>query len=335
MPGVVLWGHMRRRAFITLLSSTACAWPLAVRAQQPAMPVIGVLGSASATADKERLKLIGQGLAESGFTEGNVAMDYRWAEGQLDRLPALAAELVDRRPNVIIATGGLQTPRAAILATSTIPIVFSTDGDPVKQGLVASLNRPGGNATGITVFSASLTAKRLELFRGVVPSAQVFAILVNPTAGQAAEQIADAQASARLLGLEMRVVNARSDAEFEPALAALADVRNAALVVAADPLFLARRDALVSAANHYRIPATYGRRDFVAAGGLMSYGANLAEPYRQMGVYAGRILKGEKPADLPVLQPTKFELIINLKTAKALDLIIPPGVLAIADEVIE
>ena len=175
MPGVVLWGHMRRRAFITLLSSTACAWPLAVRAQQPAMPVIGVLGSASATADKERLKLIGQGLAESGFTEGNVAMDYRWAEGQLERLPALAAELVDRRPNVIIATGGLQTPRAAILATSTIPIVFCTDGDPVKQGLVASLNRPGGNATGITVFSASLTAKRLELFRGVVPSAQVFA----------------------------------------------------------------------------------------------------------------------------------------------------------------
>ena len=301
-----------RRQFIAGLSGTALAWPLAARAQQPAMPVIGVLGSASATADKERLKLIGQGLAESGFTEGrNVAMDYQWAEGQLDRLPALAAELVGRRPNVIIATGGLQTPRAAMAATSTIPIVFSTDGDPVKQGLVASLNRPGGNATGITVFSASLTAKRLELFRGVVPAAEVFAILVNPTAGQAAEQISDAQASARVLGLEMRVVNARSDAEFEPALAALAEVRNAALVVAADPLFLARRDALVSAANQHQIPATYGRRDFVVAGGLMSYGANLAEPYRLMGVYAGRILKGEKPADLPVQEPTKFELVLQ------------------------
>jgi putative ABC transport system substrate-binding protein len=325
-----------RRQFVSQLGGGMIAWPLAARAQQPAMPVIGVLGSASATADKERLKLIGQGLAESGFTEGrNVAMDYQWAEGQLDRLPALAAELVGRRPNVIIATGGLQTPRAAMAATSTIPIVFSTDGDPVKQGLVASLNRPGGNATGITVFSASLTAKRLELFRGVVPAAEVLAILVNPTAGQAAEQISDAQASARVLGLEMRVVNARSDAEFEPALAALAEVRNAALVVAADPLFLARRDALVSAANQHQIPATYGRRDFVVAGGLMSYGANLAEPYRLMGLYAGRILKGEKPADLPVQEPTKFELVLNLKTAKMLGLTVPPSLLAIADEVIE
>ena len=245
-----------KRQFISALgSATLLPWPLAARAQQSAMPVIGVLGSASATADKERLKLIGQGLAENGFVEGrNVAMDYQWAEGQLDRLPALAAVLVAHRPNVIIATGGLETPRAAMSATSTIPIVFSTDGDPVKQGLVASLNRPGGNATGITVFSVLLTAKRLELFRGVVPAATVFAILVNPTAGQAAEQIADAQVSARVLGLEMRVVNARSDAEFEPALAALAGVRNAALVVAADPLFLARRDALVRVANHIGFP---------------------------------------------------------------------------------
>jgi putative ABC transport system substrate-binding protein len=325
-----------RRKFVSTLGGGMIAWPLAARAQQSAVPVIGVLGSASATADKERLKLIGQGLAESGFTEGrNVAMDYQWAEGQLDRLPALAAELVGRRPNVIIATGGLQTPRAAMSATSTIPIVFSTDGDPVKQGLVASLNRPGGNATGITVFSATLTAKRLELFRVAVPGAEVFAILVNPTAGQAAEQIADAQASARVLGLEMRVINARSDAEFVPALAAFAEIRNAALVVAADPLFLARRDALVSAANQHQIPATYGRRDFVVAGGLMSYGANLAEPYRLMGAYAGRILKGEKPADLPVQEPTKFELVLNLKTAKMLGLTVPPSLLAIADEVIE
>ena len=327
---------MKRRDFITLLGGAAVVWPLAVHAQQPAMPLIGVLGSASATADKERLKLIGQGLAESGYTEGrNVAMDYQWAEGQLDRLPALAAELVAHRPNVIIATGGLQTPRAAMTATSTIPIVFSTDGDPVKQGLVASLNRPGGNATGITVFSASLTAKRLELFREVVPAAKVFAILVNPTAGQAAEQIADAQASARVLGLEMRVVNASSDAEFGPALAALAEVGNAALVVAADPLFLARRDALVRMANQHRIPATYGRRDFVAAGGLISYGANLTEPYRLIGSYAGRILKGEKPTDLPVQEPTKFELVLNLTTAKMLGLTVPNTLLAAADEVIE
>jgi putative ABC transport system substrate-binding protein len=325
-----------RRQFISAMGGAAVGWPLAARAQQPAMPVIGVLGSASATAYEERLMRIGQGLAERGFTEGrNVAMDYRWAEGQVDRLPALAAELVSRRVNVIIATGGLQAPRAAISATSTIPIVFSTDGDPVKQGLVASLNRPGGNATGITVFSASLTAKRLELFRKLVPVTKVFAILVNPTAAQAAEQIADAQASAGALGLEMRVLNARSDAEFEPALASLAGVSDAALVVAADPLFIARLDALVGAANQHRIPASYGRRDFAAAGGLMSYGANLAEPYRLMGTYTGRILKGEKPADLPVQEPTKFELVINLKTAKALSLTIPPGVLALADEVIE
>ena len=326
---------MRRREFIAALSSII-AWPLAAHAQRSAMPVIGVLGSASASADKERLKLIGEGLADRGFTEGgNVAIEYRWAEGQLDRLPALAAELVALRPRVIIATGGLQTPRAAMSATNTIPIVFSTDGDPVKQGLVASLNRPGGNATGITVFSASLTAKRLELFRELVPTVKAFAILVNPTANQAAEQIADAQASAHVLGLEMHVLNARSDAEFEPALAELAQGGNVALVVAADPLFLARRDALVSTANQHRLPASYGRRDFVTAGGLMSYGANLAESYRLMGIYAGRILTGEKPADLPVQEPTKFELVVNVKTAKMLGLAVPPSLRAIADEVIE
>jgi len=328
--------NIRRREFISALGGAAASRPLVAWAQQPAMPVIGVLGSASASADKERLMLISQGLAESGFAEGrNVAVEYRWADGQLDRLRALAAELVDRRPNVIIATGGLQAARAAISATSTIPIVFSTDGDPVKQGLVASLNRPDGNATGITVFSASLTAKRLELFRKLVPAAKVFAILVNPTAAQAAEQIADAQASASMLGFEMRVLNARSDTEFEPALTALAGVRDTALVVAADPLFIARREALTAAANQHGIPASYGRREFAAAGGLMSYGANLAESYRLMGIYAGRVLKGERPADLPVQQPTKFEFVVNMKTAKALGLDVPPGVLSFADEVIE
>jgi putative ABC transport system substrate-binding protein len=330
---------MRRRDAIGILCGAAAASllrPLAARALNAAMPVIGVLGSASASAYGERLTFIGQGLADSGFTEPrNVAMDYRWAEGQLDRLPALAAELVDRRADVIIATGGLQAPQAAIAATSTIPIVFSTDGDPVKQGLVASLNRPGGNATGITVFSASLTAKRLELFRALVPTAKVFAILVNPASAQAADQIADARASAQVLGFEIRVLNVRSEAEFEPTLAALAETGDAALVVTADPLFIARRNALVEAANQHRIPATYGRREFVAGGGLMSYGANLTDPYRLMGVYAGRILKGEQPSNLPVQQPTKFEFVVNLKTAKALGLIIPQSILQLADEVIE
>jgi putative tryptophan/tyrosine transport system substrate-binding protein len=326
---------LRRRQFITLLGGAA-AWPLAARAQQPALPVIGVLGSGSAAAYGERLTLIGQALAEAGFAEGRtVAMEYRWAGGQLNLLPELAVDLVSRKVNVIIATGGLQAPRAAMSATSTIPIVFSTDGDPVRQGLVASLNKPGGNATGITVFSASLTAKRLEIFRELLPKAKVFGVLVNPTAAQAPEQIQDAEQSARSLGFEIRVLNARSDAEFEPALTALAGVRDAALLVSADPLFIARRETLVAASNRHAIPAIYGRRDFVAAGGLVSYGANLAEPYRLMGTYVGRILKGEKPADLPVAQPSKFELVINIKTAKALGLAIPDKLLALADGVIE
>jgi putative ABC transport system substrate-binding protein len=326
---------VRRREFITLLGGAAATWPLAAHGQQ-SMPVIGVLGSASATVYSERLILIRQGLAEAGFIEGHtVAMEYRWAEGQLDRLPALTADLVGRKVNVIIATGGLQASRAAISATSTIPIVFSTDGDPVKQGLVASLNRPGGNATGITVFSASLTAKRLDMFRELVPKAKVFGVLVNPTAEQAPEQIQDAENSARSLGLEIRVLSVRSNAEFEPALTALTGMRDAALLVSSDPLFVARRETLVAEANRHAIPAAYGRRDFAAAGGLVSYGANLAEPYRLMGTYVGRILKGEKPTDLPVAQPSKFELIINLKTAKALGLTVPDKLLALADEVIE
>jgi putative ABC transport system substrate-binding protein len=327
--------NMRRREFIALLGSAA-AWPLAARAQQQPMPVIGVLGSASATAYSERLTLIRQALAEAGFTEGRtIAVEYRWAEGQLDRLPLLANDLVGRKVNVIIATGGLQAPRAAMSATNTIPSVFSTDSDPVKQGLVASLNRPGSNVTGITVFSASLTAKRLDIFRELVPKAKVLGVLVNPTATQAREQIQDAEEPARALGFEIRVLNARSDAEFEPALSALGGVRDAALLVSADPLFIARRETLIAAANRHAIPAIYGRRDFAAAGGLASYGANLAEPYRLMGTYVGRILKGEKPSDLPVVQPAKFELVINLKTAKALGLTIPDKLLALADEVIE
>jgi ABC-type uncharacterized transport system substrate-binding protein len=326
---------MRRREFIALFGGAAAAWPLAARAQQ-ATPVIGVLGSGSTAAYTERLTLIRQALAEAGFIEGStVVMEYRWAGGQLDRLPALAADLVRNRVDVIVATGGLQAPRAAMSATSTIPIVFSTDGDPVKQGLVSSLNRPGGNATGITVFSASLTAKRLDTFRQLVPKAKVLGVLVNSAAAQAHEQIRDAEESGRSLGFETRVLNARTDAEFEPALTALAESRDAALLVSADPLFIARRETLIAVVNRHAIPAIYGRRDFVADGGLVSYGANLAEPYRLMGTYVGRILKGEKPADLPVIQPTKFELVINLRTAKAFGLNIPDKLLALADEVIE
>jgi len=327
---------MKRREFVTLLGGAVVAWPLVTRAQQSAMPVVGVLGSASAAVYSERLGLIRQGLTEAGFTEGRtVAMEYRWAEGHLDRLPALASDLVGHGVNVIIATGGLQAPRAAMSATSTIPIVFSTDGDPVKQGLVSTLSRPSGNATGITVFSASLTAKRLGIFRELVPKTKVFGLLVNPAADQAQEQIEDAEETGRSLGLEIRVLNAQSGAEFEPALATLRAVGDAALLVSSDPLFVARREMLTTAVNQHGIPALYGRRDFAAVGGLASYGANLAESYRSMGAYVGRILKGEKPADLPVLQPTKFELVINLTTAKALGLTIPAGVISIADEVIE
>jgi putative ABC transport system substrate-binding protein len=327
--------QMRRREFIALLGGAA-AWPLAARGQQPATPMIGVLGSASADVYRERLALIRQGLAEVGFTEGrNVAIEYRWADAQLDRLPALAAELVGRRVSVIVATGGLQAPRAAQSATSTNPNVLSTDRDPVQQGLVASFNRPGGNATGITAFTASLTAKRLDILRALVPKANLLAVLVNPTAVQASEQMRDVEESVRSLGLEIRVLHARSEADFDPALAALSGVQNVALLVSADPLFNARRQILVASANRHAIPAIYSRREFPADGGLVSYGGSGSAPYRLMGTYVGRILKGEKPADLPVAQPTKFELVINLKTAATLGLEVPDKLLALADEVIE
>ena len=326
---------MRRREFIGIAGG-AVAWPLAARAQQPAMSVVGVLGSASPAVYVERLTAIRQGLDESGFTESRtVAIEYRWAEGRLDRLLTLANELVARNVNVLVATGGLQAVHAAMAATNAIPIVFSTDGDPVAQGLVSNLNRPSGNATGITVFSASLTAKRLEVFREIVPKTKLVGVLINATAEQAAQQARDAEEAARSLGLEARVLETRSKQDFDPVLGALSKLTNIALLVSADPLFIAGREKLIAAANRYRIPAIYGRRDFAAEGGLASYGANLAEPYRLMGTYVGRILKGEKVANLPVVQPTKFQLIINMKTAKALDVVVPPAVLAIADEVIE
>jgi putative ABC transport system substrate-binding protein len=327
---------MKRRQVIILVCGAAAAWPLAARAQQRALPVIGLLGSGSADTYRERLELIRQGLSQLGLAEGrNLAIEYRWAEGQLDRLPTLAADLVRRKVDVIIATGGLQAPRAAKAATAIIPIVFSTDGDPVKDGLVASLNRPGGNATGMTVLTTSLTAKRLDILRELVPKATILALLVNPSSVQASDQARDAEEIARALGLQFRALDAINDDDFEQAFAAIAGTANIALLVSADPLFVARRGRLAALALRHAIPTMYGRREFVTAGGLISYGANLAEPYRVLGIYAGRILKGEKASDLPVAQPTKFELIINQNTAKALGLVIPDQLLALADEMIE
>ena len=327
---------MRRRDFISFLAIVAASRPIVAHAQHAGMPVVGVLGSGSPAAYTERLTLIRQGLAETGFTESRtVAIEYRWAEGQLDRLPSLANELVARGVNVVVATGGLQAVRAAMTATNTIPIVFSTDGDPVRQGLVSNLNRPSGNATGITVFSASLTAKRLEISREIVPKTKIIGVLINLTAEQAAQQTRDAEEAARSLGLETHVLEVRSDLDFDQVLGDFSKLTDVALLVSADPIFIAGRGKLVATANRYRIPAIYGRRDFAAAGGLASYGANLEEPYRLMGTYVGRILKGEKVANLPVVQPTKFEFVINSKTAKTLGITISSSLLAIADEVIE
>jgi putative ABC transport system substrate-binding protein len=326
---------MRRRQFITLLGGAA-AWPVAAHAQQQAMPVIGFLGSGSADIYAERLIEIRRGLSETGFVEGrNVVVEYRWAEGRLDQLPALAADLVSRNVSLMVASGGSPAPAAAKDATTTIPIVFTTDGDPVKDGVVASLNRPGGNATGMTTLTASLIAKRLEIFRDVMPSADTIGMFVNPTSIQMPKQVREAEEAGRALGQNIRVANVSKEGDLELALAALAHMGVAALVVAADPQFNAWRQQIVMLAHRHGIPAMYGRREFVAEGGLMSYGANLNEQYRQVGVYVGRILNGAQPADLPVLQPTRFELVVNLKTAKALGLTISESFLLRADEVIE
>jgi ABC-type uncharacterized transport system substrate-binding protein len=330
---------MNRRAFITLLGGAAAAWPFNTHAQQ-ANPLVGVLHAGSAAAFAPFISALRRGLEETGFTEGqNLAIDYRWAENRYDRLPAMAAELVDRKPAAIYAGGSV---RAAKAATSSIPIVFTTGEDPVRAGLVASLNRPGGNVTGVTLFYVELGAKRLEVLREFAPKAQMIGLLVNPRSPQglgnnteAEEQARDAEAAASAIGRQIIVVRASSESEIDEAFAALAQRRAEALIVASDVFLSTRHDQLISLAARYAIPTIYPRPDAVTAGGLVSYGIDLAASYRQVGNYIGRILKGAKPAELPVLQPTKFLLTINLRTAKTLGLEVPQTLLVRADEVIE
>jgi putative ABC transport system substrate-binding protein len=325
---------MRRRQFITLLGGAA-AWPLAAHAQQAAMPMIGFLSGASPGPYAPFVSAFHNGLKEAGYVEGqNVAIEYRWAEGHYDRLPALAVDLVRRQVTVMAAT---TTPAAlaAKAATTTIPIVFSVGADPVAIGLVASLSRPGGNATGANNYINVLGAKRLELLRELVPSAAVIGVLVNPSFPDAESQSKDVKEAARVIGQQVQVVNASSEGDLNDAFATFVPLKPGALLISADTFFTSRRDQLVALIAHHKIPAIYSQRDFVLAGGLMSYAPRLADAYHQGGMYVGRILKGAKPGDLPVVQPTKFELTINLTTAKALGLEIPPKLLALADEVIE
>jgi putative ABC transport system substrate-binding protein len=327
---------MKRREFITLLGGAATAWPLAARAQQPAMPVIGFLHGASPVAWTDQLRGFHRGLKDVGFVEGeNVAIVYRWAEGQLDRLPALAAELVRRQVSVIAAFG-IATALAAKAATTTIPIVFLVATDPVELGLVASLARPGGNLTGISFLSIELAAKRLELLRELVPAATRIAVLVNPANPANAEStVRDVETAARAMGLQIQVLNASNGREIDAAFTNLARDRPDALFVGPDQLFTLRHVQLVQLAARFTVPATYSTRHFAHIGGLMTYGTNTADSYRQIGVYAGRILKGAKPADLPVERSTKFELVINHQTARMLGLTVPDKLLVAADEVIE
>ena len=327
---------MKRREFLGVLGGAAAAWPVVAQGQQSAIPVVGFLGSASAGPIGHFLAAFRQGLGDSGYIEGrNVAIEYRWADNQYDRLPGMAAELVRRQVAVIVASGGPVSAVAAKAATSTIPIVFTATSDPVKLGLVSSLNRPGGNVTGSAMFTAELEPKRLELLRELVPKAHLIGALINPDRTDAEVQSRAVQDAAQVLGLSAIILRASSERDLEPMFAAFVQKQGRALVVGADPFFQNRRTQIVLLAAHHALPAIYMTRDFVAAGGLASYGTSIADGYRQAGIYVGQILKGAKPADLPVVQPTKLELVINLKTAKALGVTVPPSLLARADEVIE
>jgi putative tryptophan/tyrosine transport system substrate-binding protein len=325
-----------RREFITLLGGAAAAWPLAARAQQQPVPVMGFLASASAEGYAYVLPWVREGLSLTGYVEGrNLAIEYRWADYQFDRLPVLAANLVQRPVSVIFATGGVVSAIAAKSATTTIPIVFAQGSDPIRYGLVASLNRPGGNVTGVTFYNSALGPKRIGLLREVVPKAAVFAVLVNPNNPNAILDSAEMQEAGRSIGVTVEVVQAGNDRELDDAFAKAVQLRADALIVHIDALFQARDKQVVALAAKYAIPTMYSTRQFTPLGGLISYGTDPADVYRQAGTYAGRVLRGEKPAELPVLQPTKFELVVNLRTAKALGLKIPDSFLLLADEVIE
>src|SRR6516225_356623 len=323
---------MKRRAFITLLGGTAAAWPLAARAQQPAMPVIGFLGI---SAFGPFLAAFRQGLRETGYVEGqNVAIEYRWAEGQVDRLPAFARELV-RSQVAVICAGSPPAALAAKAATTTIPIVFTSGEDPIKLGLVASYNRPGGNVTGIALLVDVLGAKRLGLLREIVPAATLSAVLLHPSWPTFETQLNDVQEAARAIGQQIHVLHANTEREIDAAFDKAKELRASAMMVGPSTFFRVRCDQIIGLAARDALPTIYGQREFVTAGGLMSYSTNLADAYRQAGAYSGKILNGARPAELPVVQSAKFELLINLKTAKSLGITFPPGLLAIADEVIE
>ena len=325
-----------RRKFIAALGGSALAWPLAARAQQTTMPVVGFLSSRSPDNSKHLVAAFRTGLQTGGYVESeNVAIEYRWAEGQYGRLPELAADLVRRGVAVLVTTGGEPSAVAAKAATSTIPIVFTTGGDPVKFGLVASLNRPGGNATGVSLLTSEAEGKRLGLLKELAPNAAAFGVLINPASPGAEAQSRQVQEAARAIGRQIQIANAGNDPELEAAFATLIQQRATALLVTADPFFDTRRDRIVALAAQFKLPAIYQFRDYVVAGGLMSYGISLTDGYRQVGIYTGQVLKGAKPADLPVYQSIKFELFVNLKTAKALGVKISDNLLSIADEVIE
>jgi putative tryptophan/tyrosine transport system substrate-binding protein len=327
---------MRRRNFISLVGGAAVAWPIAARAQRPALPVVGFVSSANAQSTPHMTAAFQAGLKENGFTEGeNVAIEYRWADGHLERLPSLVADLVRRRVAVIFSTGGDVPTLVAKGATTTIPIVFATGADPLRSGLVASLNRPGGNATGATVVAGLLGAKRIALLRELAPNTYALGLLVNPNNPNAEPETADIEAAAQSMRAQVQVLPASNGEEIEAAFAALARSKLDGLVVNPDPIFFPRRDQIVAMAARQAVPTIYYSREYAEAGGLMSYGASFTWLYRQCGIYVARILQGAKPADLPVVQPTRFELVINANTAKTLGLTVPPTLLATVDEVIE